>query len=240
MVKRKVNSMDAQIQTFAEDLLIVDGPIAYDFGVPFSTRMIIAKLTDGSVWICDPIQVSTNTLNHIRTLGTVKYLVASTWRHVWRLKEGHRLFPEAELWSSRRIPRNCRELPFAGRLADEQTKGWAKDFDQIVFQGNPFLDEVLFIHKKSGTLIVGDLIQNHATKKRQPLRNALWKLAGVDNPHGGVPRDIRLTFTKRDQARQSLDQLLSLDFDKLIIGHGPCVEKDAKFVVKQAFHWLEK
>lgn len=240
MLKKNTPLTDVQIQSFGQDLLIVDGPIAYDFGVPFSTRMIIAKLNDGSLWICDPIQVSINTFNHIKSLGTVKYLIASTWRHVWRLKEGHRLFPEAELWSSRRVPRNCKGLPFTGFLADEQTKGWAGEFDQIVFRGNALLDEVLFLHKKSRTLIVGDLIQNHATKRSQPLRNALWKLAGVGYPHGGVPRDIRLTFTSRDQARQSLDQLLSLDFDKLIIGHGPCVEKGAKRVVKKAFHWLEK
>lgn len=230
--------MDTKIQAFDENLWIVDGPIAYDMGFPFSTRMIIARLNDDSLWIADPVQVTTSTLQLIKELGEVKYLVASTWRHVWRLKEGHQLFPNAELWSSRHVPRSCKELPLKGLLTDEQPKEWVSDFDQLAFQGNKLLDEVLFFHKKSRTLILGDIIQNHARKKDQPLRNALWKLGGVGHPNGGVPRDIRLTFTNRNQARQSLKLLLSWDFEKVIIGHGPCVEKDAKAFVEQAFQWL--
>jgi len=74
--------------------------------------------------------------------------------------------------------------------------------------------------------------------KGKPLRNALFKLEGVTAPHGGVGREIRLTFTKRDLARRSLEKLLSWDFDKLIIAHGDCIENDAKSFVEQAFRWL--
>jgi hypothetical protein len=48
------------------------------------------------------------------------------------------------------------------------------------------------------------------------------------SPHGGVPLDIRLSFTNRDLARRSLEKLLSWDFDKLVIAHGACIEKNAK------------
>ena len=53
-----------------------------------------------------------------------------------------------------------------------------------------------------------------------------------------MPHDIRMTFTNRNLARRSLERLLSWDFDKLIIAHGPCIEKDAKGFVHEAFHWL--
>ena len=52
--------------------------------------------------------------------------------------------------------------------------------------------------------------------------------------------DIRLTFIHRNLARQSLKKLLSWDFDRLIIAHGPCIEKDAKAFVKRAFRWLAR
>jgi predicted metallo-beta-lactamase superfamily hydrolase len=55
---------------------------------------------------------------------------------------------------------------------------------------------------------------------------------------GGVPLDIRLSFTNRELARRSLEKLLSWDFDKLVIAHGVCVEKDAKPFVERAFRWL--
>jgi hypothetical protein len=54
------------------------------------------------------------------------------------------------------------------------------------------------------------------------------KLEGVTSPRGSVTLDIRLSFTHRDLARRSLEKLLSWDFDKLIIAHGDCIEKDAE------------
>ena len=108
-------------------------------------------------------------------------------------------------------------MPFAGVLGDLPPKGWADDFDQLVFRGNLFVDEVYFLHRKSRAVIFGDFIQNHPLAKGQSLRNALFKLAGVAWPQGGVPFDIRLSFTKRKLARRSLEKLLSWDFDKLIL-----------------------
>jgi hypothetical protein len=74
----------------------------------------------------------------------------------------------------------------------------------------------------------------------RPLLNALFKFAGVAFQHGGVPCDIRLSFTNRSLARRSLERLLSWDFDKLIIAHGGCIEKDAKPFVERAFQWLAR
>lgn len=237
-MQRTTSARNTPLHAFAPNLWIAEGPIAYDFGVPFATRMTVVKLSGGSLWICDPVHASPETLKDVHALGSVKYLVASTWRHVWRLNLGHRLFPQAELWSVRHIPRNCRRLPFSGFLTDPQPMDWMDDFEQLLFKGNALLDEAWFLHKNSRTLIVGDIIQNHAIRGHS-LQNTLWKLAGVGGgPNGGVPRDIRWTFTNRDQARQSLDKVLSWDFDKVIIGHGPCVEKNAKAMVKQAFQWM--
>jgi 3-deoxy-D-arabino-heptulosonate 7-phosphate (DAHP) synthase len=52
--------------------------------------------------------------------------------------------------------------------------------------------------------------------------------------------DIKLSFIRRNLARQSLRKLLSWDFDKLIIAHGPCIEKDARAFVERAFRWLAR
>jgi len=51
---------------------------------------------------------------------------------------------------------------------------------------------------------------------------------------------MKMTFLNRSLARQSLERLLSWDFDKLIIAHGPCIESDAKQYIEKAFRWLKK
>jgi hypothetical protein len=49
---------------------------------------------------------------------------------------------------------------------------------------------------------------------------------------------IRLSFTNGKLAPRSLEKLLSWDFDKLIIAHDVCIEKDGKPFVERAFRWL--
>lgn len=228
------------LPAFAENVWIVDGPNVRDMGVIFTTRMTVVKLSDGYLWVNSPVSVPSETLKRITELGPVRFLVAATPRHVWRLAAWHTLFPEAHLWVPRPTPFTLKKgpLPYTEVLGDEPSQGWANDFDQLAFKGNPLIEEVIFFHKQSRTVVLDDLIQVHPIVPGAPLRNALVKLGGVASPHGGVSLDIRLSFTNRDLARRSLGRLLSWDFDKLIIAHGPCIEKDAKAFVKRAFRWL--
>jgi hypothetical protein len=224
--------------TVAEDIFIVDGANVRALGIPFPTRMIIVRLAGGSLWVNSPVSAPPEALNRITALGPVRFLVAPTKMHVWRLEEWHALFPEAELWMPPQIPNEFKHLPLAGILGDTPPRGWADDLDQLVFKGNYFIEEVYFLHKKSRTVIFGDFIQNHRPVKGRPLLNALFRLVGAAYPHGGVGWDIKLSFTNRNLARQSLDKLLSWDFDRLILAHGVCIEKAAKPFVERAFGWL--
>ena len=230
----------AEWEQFADDLWVVKGPNVRDMGFTFTTRMAVAKLSDGSVWVNSPVSVSFDVLKRIAELGPVRYLLAATPRHVWRLAAWHTLFPDAQLWAARPTLFTLKKgtLPLAGILGDEPPQAWKNDLDQLAFKGNPLLEEVLFLHRKSRTAILDDLIQIHPLVKGKPFRNAVFKLEGVASPHGGVGLDIRLSFIHRNLARQSLMKLLSWDFDKLIIAHGMCIETNAKAFVEQAFHWL--
>jgi hypothetical protein len=232
---------NVRFEIFAKDLWIIDGPPVRDFGVMFTTRMIVVKLSDGSLWVDSPVSAPFDVLTRITDLGPIRYLVAATPRHVWRLEEWHTLFPQAQVWIPQTTPLTLKKgpLPFTGVLGDVPNPGWAKDLDQLPFKGNPLIEEVLFFHKESRTVILDDLIQSNPLVNGKPLQNSLIRIGGVAYPHGGVPLDIRLSFINRNAARKSLEKLLSWDFDKLIIAHGDCIKKDAKSFVEQAFHWLK-
>ena len=237
--------MDASVKSvhaFAPNVWIIEGPNVRDMGVLFTTRMTVVKLANGSVWVDSPVPVPFETLQCITELGPVSYLVAATPRHVWRLEMWHTLFPQAQLWVPRASPLTLKKghLPFTGTLGDTPNPEWADDLDQLAFQGNPLIEEVFFFHRASRTVILDDLIQVHPSVKGKPFRNAFFQLEGVASPPGGVGLEFRLTFTKRKLARRSLDKVLSWDFDKLIIAHGACIEKDAKPFMEQAFQWLRR
>jgi Domain of unknown function (DUF4336) len=230
----------SELRVFGNDLWIIEGPEVRDFGITFPTRMSVARLSNGSLWVSSPVLVPFETLEHLTRLGPVRYLVAATPRHVWRLHTWHTLFPRAQLWSSRQAPLSSgqRHLPLTGVLGDAPHPDWADDFDQLAFKGNPLAEEIFFFHRPSRTLIVDDFIQHCPIVPGKPLRNLLSRLEGVAEAPGGVGLEIKLTFIDRKRARRSLAKLLSWDFDKLIIAHGDCMDAHARPFVEQAFSWL--
>jgi hypothetical protein len=83
---------------------------------------------------------------------------------------------------------------------------------------------------------MGDLIQNNKRLQGGLFTNLVFKMLGVSYPGGGVAWDLRVSSSKV-KTKASIDKILSWDFDKLIIAHGPCVMNDAKEYIKQAFSW---
>ena len=229
-----------ELEQFGEGLWLMDGPRVWDAGFLFATRMTIVRLPDGSIWIELPVPVSFEAVRRIRELGPVRYLLASTPRHAWRLILWNTLFPEAELWISppTLFTLGKGRLPLTRVLGDQSPGDWGGAFEQLVFRGNPLLNEVLFLHKQSRSVIMGDLIGSNTAPEGMPLQAAIFRLAGAAAGHSGVSLDMRLTFFDRAAARRSLQRLLSWDFDQLVIAHGACVRQGAKSFVESAFRWL--
>ena len=154
-----------------------------DFGIMFTTRMVIARLSDGALWVDSPVPASSDTLKGVTALGPVRYLVAATPRHVWRLAEWHAIPRSGVMGREAFFVHIEKRQPGVHRDSTDTTpRAWAEDFDQVAFRGNPFIEEVIFLHKKSGTVILDDLIQNHLPVKGKPLRNTLFKLVGACIP----------------------------------------------------------
>jgi glyoxylase-like metal-dependent hydrolase (beta-lactamase superfamily II) len=226
-------------QPFGGGLLVVDGPTVRDMGMPFTTRMTVVLLADGGLWIESPVPISYPALTELTGMGPVRYLVADTPRHVWRLELWHDLFPDAQLWAPRPTALTLQraKLPLAGILGAPAAAPWAEHLDQVAVQGSRLIEEVLFLHKPSRTLIVGDLIQVHDLQPGRYLSNALKRAGGVAAPGGGTSRDIRATFWDRRALRASVARVLDWDFDKVVLAHGPCITQGARDFVEAAFAW---
>lgn len=229
-----------ELAPFGSNIWVADGPNVRDAGLLFTTRMTVVRLHDGSVWVESPVNLHPETLEKIKRIGPVRHIVASTQRHVWRLNEWHELFPEAELWAPTRAAFTVGELNFPVNdvFTDTPPDAWVPDLEQLAFKGSSVLREVMFFHRQSRTVVVGDIIQVNPIIKGKPIRNLVFRALGAAYPKGGVALDIRVSFRDRSLARQSVERLLSWDFDRLIIAHGACIERDAKAYVRDTFRWL--
>jgi len=102
------------------------------------------------------------------------------------------------------------------------------------------MDEVVFFHRKSSTLILADLIENFEPAKVSKYFCWLIKLAGSASPDGKAPLDLRLTFWGRKaQARSCLKRMFQWEPRKIILSHGRWYQDNGTAELHRAFRWLE-
>lgn len=226
-----------EFEALGPDIWVADGPTALDLViVPYPTRMTVVRLADGGLWVSSPIASSFDGLERLRRLGPVGHLVAATPRHIWRLEHWHELFPEARLWTCAKGPATLggRDLP-AAVLRNRTATPWREELPHAVYPGIGF-EETTFFRRPSRTLLVEDIVQCHEHHPARPALNRLIRFGGVAAP-GGVPRDVR-AITRRDAARRWAERVLSSDFDRLVMAHGPIIRTGAKRYLEARLDWL--
>ncbi|WP_423188367.1 DUF4336 domain-containing protein [Alkalibacterium sp. f15] len=232
------------------DIWIVDGGIikmnVLAFGVPFSTRMTIVKLKNQSLWVHSPIKPDEKLLTEIDKLGEVTHLISPNRIHYAYIAEWKTHYPKATAWSSPGVEKRAQsqniKVDFDRPLENEAPADWSADINQLIFKGSRTLEEVVFFHKGSKTLILTDLIENfEPARTTNRFWKTVYKLAGVADPNGKAPIDLRLTFFgQKEKARHCYKRMLSWQPEKIILAHGRWYDKNGTAELKRAFSWLEK
>ena len=226
-----------QLKLMAENIWIVDGPaIEMSFGltkVPFSTRMTVVKLANGKLWCHSPIQPNQALLDSLDQLGEVAYLIGPNKLHYAYLQAWKDLYPSAQVWLAPGIDQRARAqkipLPQGQELTDQAPPTWSAELDQDLFKGSRFMQEAVFFHKASKTLILTDMIENIETHQMKTHQRLLFKLGDNAYPNGKTPRDLRLTFVgKKTASRTSFETLKNWEPEKIILAHGQCFLKNGQ------------
>lgn len=130
-------------------------------------------------------------------------------------------------------------MTFDYQLTDSSPVEWQCDIDQLVFKGSPMMEEVVFFHKASHTLILTDLIENFHPDHFSGCQQAIAHVTGIVAPKGKTPLDWRLSFMfGKKTAKQCLEKMIFWKPKIIIIAHGECIFSDAEKFLKQSFRWL--
>jgi hypothetical protein len=226
------------LEEFGISLYKADGPTVPFFGFPYPTRMAVARLADGSVWVWSPIALSEELVAEVQAIGPVHYVVSPNKIHHLFLHEWAERFPDARLYAPPGLARKRPELRFYAELDDKPCRSWAEDIDQVVFRGSFAMEEVAFFHRASRTAIVGDLIQRHCKARLPGWKGLLMRLDGLVGEHGSTPREWRASFLQRGPARAARRKVLGWNAERLLIAHGECADTGAAEIIAEALSWI--
>ena len=231
------------LKRVADNIWVVDGPVIR-FGLPwpkfpFSTRMTVVRLAGGALFVHSPTPLTSALRAEIEKEGTVRYILGPNRIHYWWIPEWKAAFPGAEVYLAPRIKEQAKgRIDFATLPLDKQNGyPWDGEIATLPVAGR-FMTEVEFFHRESCTLILTDLIENFEPAKLDSRgMRLLARLGGVQDPHGGTPRDLRLTFSKH-AIRAAVETMLAWNPERVVFAHGRWYARDGAAELRRAFGWV--
>ncbi|MBJ7554515.1 DUF4336 domain-containing protein [Marinomonas spartinae] len=227
------------MEKLADGIWIFNGDSVQFLGLPFSTRMTVVRLTSGELWVHSPIKLSDSIKAQLDGLGRVKYLIAPNHLHHLFLPEWIAFYPNAEVYGTNEVIKKRRDISFHGSLNTIQDWAWGSDIEQELFSGSPLMEECVFYHTGSGTLIVTDLVENFSGKDFTYWQRGIAKCVGILAPNGKTPLDWRLSFIfGKSDARKHFKRLFDWCPKILVMSHGEIVRENADQFLAESFKWL--
>jgi hypothetical protein len=214
------------------------GEVTAIAGFRYPTRMAVIRLANGELFIWSPIALTDALRKEVDALGRVGHIVAPNALHHLFLPQWQRAYaPAAKVYAAPGLRAKRKDIAFDGDLGATTIADWAGDIDQVV-AGNRISDEVVFFHRKSGTVLFCDLLQQIPPNLLSGWRAVIARLDLMTGPEPSVPRKFRMAFTNRRAARAALEHVLAWPAQKVVMAHGTPVEKEARAFLSRAFAWL--
>jgi len=226
------------LQEFGPSLYVADGPSVSFYGFPYPTRMVVVRLSDSSVWMWSPVELTDELFDSVSAIGRVSHIVSPNKIHHIFLAEWSERCPEARLYAPPGLAKRRPDLRFDAELGDEPDPAWASDIDQVIFRGSLFMEEVTFFHRASRTAIICDLIQRHTPATMTGWKGMLMRLDSLVGEHGSTPREWRASFLRRGKARSARAKVLGWKPERLLIAHGECAKTGATAIIEKALRWI--
>jgi len=226
-----------------DNIWVVDGEVIRFYGLPFTTRMTLVRLSNGDLLVHSPIALTTELKEHVEKLGAVRHLISPNWIHYAFISEWAQAFPNTIAWASPGVKERAGKynspVIFDRDLGEVAETEWSGEIEQMIVHGHMIHHEVVFFHNASKTLILTDLIENfEAGKISWWLRPLVW-FAGILDPDGKAPVDMRLGFYKgKSELRVAVQKMIMWHPERIILAHGRWYQSNGLAELRRAFRWV--
>ena len=207
------------------------GPLA------IHTRMTVVRLDDGGLWVHSPIQPTEALVAQLQALGPVRHVVAPNRSHHLFFSPFLAAFPEAGGFIAPGLEGKRPDLSAHRRLVPGEAMPWTPELPSWFIEGLPVINETVFFHPATGTLVLTDLLFRFGDDNRGLARLAARLLGVYDRL--AMSRTMKLMVRDRAALRRSIEPLLALDVRRIVLAHDQVVEHEARAALARAFAWLQ-
>ncbi|MFL5359135.1 DUF4336 domain-containing protein [Archangium sp.] len=223
------------LRPLSDDLFVMDVPFRMG-GMELGGRMTVMRLPDGGLWLHSPVKLDAAVRSAVDALGPVRFLVAPNVMHHVFLGDWAAAYPSAKVLAPAGLRQKRKDLRIDVELSDVMDVGQSPDIELLLAHGIPKLEEFVFLHRPSRTLLLTDLAFNIHDSSSWLTRTYL-KLCKA---YGRLAPTWLLKSMVKDKAalRSWRDRVLTWDFDRVVPCHGQVLESGGRDAMREAFAWL--
>jgi len=223
------------LERLDEGLWVAPAPQRF-LGLQLGTRMTVVRLPTGGLWLHSVVPMTAQLRTEVEALGPVHHIVLPDFYHHLHVGPWSLAFPKARVHAPPRMAQKRPDLRIDAELSEAPHPDWATELKPFYISGCG-LRETVFLHPRTKTLIVADLVENFARGSPHWFTRGYLRLAGLDG-RAGFSRLFRFIYGNRPRARASLDRVLAEDFDRVLLTHGEPIPRGGKEAIRLAYAWL--
>jgi hypothetical protein len=191
-------------------------------GVRLRARSTVLRLEDGGLLVHSPPEPTEAFCAALNALGELRWIVVpNCFHHLGALATATR-FPSAKVVGPPSAAARNSQLRLDLGLRDDAFLRAVKDLDAIPLDGCPFLDETVFFHRPTGSLIGADVVISACARDHWTWRWAA-RLKGCYEKVQAPP-DVRAKTKPNDAAARSIDRMAALPLKRILVAHADTIE----------------
>lgn len=199
-----------------DSIWVTERPIWFG-GVRLRSRTTVVRLTGDALWVHSPCTPTDDVCAALEALGEVRWIVVPNRFHHLETPATAARYPNARVVG----PASAQSRnPRVGSIVGTDDPAYVRstpELSSIQLRGVPFLDETVFFHPASGSLIAADLLMSACARDHWTWRIAARIWGRYEKVR--TPPDVRMRTRASAAVGESIAQMRALPVRRILVAH---------------------
>ena len=205
---------------------------------PMGRRMTVMRVGEDALAVHCGMSMPDAEMRRLDALGRVVFIIAPNPAHASEAPWYARRYPEARvLVPEGMVRRQSQQMRIDGTVES----GWPKELNgslKVVSVQGLRITESAYLHVASRTLVLTDLVMNYGRDHFKGLMQMMMRCNGIID-HFGPSHLLRYGLIRdRAKLRASLEEILTWDFDGVVMNHGRILESGGQEKLRESYGFI--
>lgn len=191
-------------------------------GVRLRSRTTVVRLEGGALWVHSPCAPTEEMCAALDAIGEVRWIVVPNKFHHLETPATATRYPNARVVGPKSARARNAAVPSMMDAHDREYVAATKELAPMQLEGVPFLDETVFFHNASGSLIAADLLISACARDHWSWRAAARVLGRYEKFR--TPPDVRMFTRASAAAAAAIARIGALPVERILLAHADPID----------------